>query len=1350
MPIRSAILDIVVPALVSLFAESSEESILDSCIDNATEALPLRPRGHPGRPRSLINLALAKKAKFLYSGSAQDIEDSVDTLREALELLPPLSTLRAETLGRLADALRYRFTMDGDFRNIEESVEHARDAVALCEPRAVIRSNILSSLASSLHQRFGYTGDPEDSRSATLYFAEGLSCSTPRGSIHLNTLVQFLQSQFDHLPQHSSQDLLRQSAALAQTALDSMSSGNVLRPVLLGVLARASAVRFEETKRPEEMEASLAFITDALRSCSRSAAAYPSLLLCSANNFFARFSEYHDPTDLTRCLEAAQHALTLCSSTHFLRYKILEQLGEGSVRLHAQTQDITVLHQAINCLNDALALCPLRSPSRHTCVLKLVNALDKRSHLPDQAQDVERAMAVLQESIPLQPRAHSAYAIMLLVLAKLSYRRFLANRNPENLDALIDSSHKVLASASRFSDVSDVVSAMAFALQERYRTKGQREDLDESIEYGYSALALFPPGHHDIAETLGDLAAALRRRFEAGATCADLDQAIILLQRKLNVDPESFKSSLYLAEALMSRFIHTGRLIDLGKAIRHGHGALAICPADVPERWMLLYQLSTYLYARYDQTEQLEDLSVCISHLSEMLSLDVPEGPHPKPLGRSFLLCFLSACFRARWRHQRDPRDVAESMVHAQKALRASTAEQQNARHVVINFAEHYHCLYEQTGEAHHLTKAIEAYREALSLLQASYLSDEQRLALVSGLGSALVTRYKMQRIAEDLEECIDRGESALSLEAPKQAFLRWQRRLCLFTIATALEEKYRLSGNREDMARAIIYAQESVSGPDHDVKRAEHLQHAMLWARLAHEEHHPSTLDAYRVCLEIMEEKVVTAPTLEMQHDVVRDQRFLPSNAAAYAIDQGNLALAVELLEQGRALLWSQIRRLRTPLDQLEESADLIQLRTAFVEQSHALESIGSSSNPFLQPDLYSDSYGAILEAKRRLAAELDETIEKIRVHIPGFMKRPSFEQLKRAGDEGPVVIVNHSVYRSDALILGPGDSLSCVSLSGEFYSRAVELSHELFEARQTLRTAPKKYDQTLRRTLKALADILVEPVIEKFEEHGVQSGSRIWWCPTSVVSALPLHAAGPLTTPSKGRAYLSDLYIPSYAPTLTALIEARTARGGGPLNRRGLLGVVLLDETLEAVSDEVDVLRGRFAEDSLTIAVGEGCTREAVLAGLAERPWAHFVCHGTLKTGEPFNAAFMLSNGERLTLLDVIKAGRQNAELAVLAACHTAEQTQDSASDEALHLAAAMQFAGFRSVVGTMWQMQDEDGPTFARTFYDALFAEQSIRKLESGYKGAARALCLATKAMRKSKVSLERWVNYVHIGA
>jgi hypothetical protein len=94
-------------------------------------------------------------------------------------------------------------------------------------------------------------------------------------------------------------------------------------------------------------------------------------------------------------------------------------------------------------------------------------------------------------------------------------------------------------------------------------------------------------------------------------------------------------------------------------------------------------------------------------------------------------------------------------------------------------------------------------------------------------------------------------------------------------------------------------------------------------------------------------------------------------------------------------------------------------------------------------------------------------------------------------------------------------------------------------------------------------------------------------------------------------------------------------------------------------------------------------------------------------------------------------------------------AYKTAMSFADEALHLTAAMQYCGFRSVVGTMWAMADIDGQDLAKRFYGSLFSSP-----ETGvpyYERSAHALRDATQELRRKRgIRLERWVNFVHYGA
>jgi CHAT domain-containing protein len=168
-------------------------------------------------------------------------------------------------------------------------------------------------------------------------------------------------------------------------------------------------------------------------------------------------------------------------------------------------------------------------------------------------------------------------------------------------------------------------------------------------------------------------------------------------------------------------------------------------------------------------------------------------------------------------------------------------------------------------------------------------------------------------------------------------------------------------------------------------------------------------------------------------------------------------------------------------------------------------------------------------------------------------------------------------------------------------------------------------------------------------------------------------------------------------------------------------------------------------------TTLIGATATPTVVLERLRDHRFAHIVCHGILESGKPFDSSFKLYDGKQLSLLDIVRSRLPDAEFAFLAACHTAELTDESPSDEALHLAAAMQYCGFRSVVGTMWDMADTDGRDLSRDFYKSVFSGR--RQGVKYYERTAEALRDAVVKLRRRRgrgMTLERWVNYVHYGA
>ncbi|KAJ8594175.1 hypothetical protein M405DRAFT_930324 [Rhizopogon salebrosus TDB-379] len=91
----------------------------------------------------------------------------------------------------------------------------------------------------------------------------------------------------------------------------------------------------------------------------------------------------------------------------------------------------------------------------------------------------------------------------------------------------------------------------------------------------------------------------------------------------------------------------------------------------------------------------------------------------------------------------------------------------------------------------------------------------------------------------------------------------------------------------------------------------------------------------------------------------------------------------------------------------------------------------------------------------------------------------------------------------------------------------------------------------------------------------------------------------------------------------------------------------------------------------------------------------------HGVPNREEPFESLFAMRDGP-LTIRDIIQLRLRHWVFAFLSACHTTVG-HASSPDELIHLVAATQFSGFRSVIGSMWSVNDQVVGQLVSAFYD-----------------------------------------------
>ncbi|KAH9973624.1 hypothetical protein BJV74DRAFT_195586 [Russula compacta] len=262
-----------------------------------------------------------------------------------------------------------------------------------------------------------------------------------------------------------------------------------------------------------------------------------------------------------------------------------------------------------------------------------------------------------------------------------------------------------------------------------------------------------------------------------------------------------------------------------------------------------------------------------------------------------------------------------------------------------------------------------------------------------------------------------------------------------------------------------------------------------------------------------------------------MRDQyEKLPLDYASYLVQISQLKQAIETLEQGRGLLWSEMRGLRASIDQLR--AVNLPLAEKFAAVNRDLEAVTISGSPVIWMEdgpagghEAMDPVGRLVVKQRKLVEERDRLISQIRAQ-PGFdtfLIPPSFDTLRSAAAYGPVILINHSEWRSDIIILLHDSPPSLILTSDDFYDRAKDLHDKLLAVRNNGLDS-RGYEDALGYILEWLYNLVGHPVIERLRKLNVPEQSRVWWCPTSVFCSLPLHAMGPIRSDGPTKLYFSD----------------------------------------------------------------------------------------------------------------------------------------------------------------------------------------------------------------------------------
>ena len=995
----------------------------------------------------------------------------------------------------------------------------------------------------------------------------------------------------------------------------------------------------------------------------------------------------------------------------------------------------------------------------------------KRHGLSGEKDDIDKLILRLSKktSLPLAESGSDCTQILLdLTLAHVHrFKKFgelgdvnptikhLRNLREHSLEALNVPCHAVTMSlvemlaAKVKEEVGDALEDMkeivVLALDAYSRGK-QLKAIDQAIECLREALKTCSPCSHQVRVSF-DLSNLLAVRFLARHADENLEEAKVLLD-PLTTSPSPRDSPCpYRRQALVLKTALGHAQSIASPNAGNSDGAISRCRSFLDDYFSfggkLLHPIITELLLPMCQMDPPQGASSQVAHSH----VDPPLFLQLRSYGEVDESDVVQTTFSLT-----DVREEIERLREHFSSTSPLTDRQQNCLNKLVR------CYRTKISLTHDITDIEDAIRWLRLLLNSTHSTDPSRILPLSILGSYLFMAYYHTRTVEVLNESIILHREVLGLDSEQLIHFDITQQLI-----GSLYARWRGSSPSRPMDDLNEIMKLFALGiKDKYAKVPSRFELACDWAYTARISGHDSLPTAYKHAMSLMQSALVFAPTLPIQHERLVEKRDLyektPLNFASYQIRMGELEPAIETLEQGRALLWSEMHGLCTSSDQLQTAdPNLAEKFTAINKELEKLttstwsdEGLGVVDGRF-ECDKQMVPYPDLMIWQQELLKDRDALISQIR-GLPGFenfLLPLPFDTLCSAASRGPVIIINHCELRSDILIVFHNAPPSHIPTSYDFFDRVNRSKVELLTARKKYGLDPGNYQKALSFVLQELYELVGRPVIERLKKVGVREQSRVWWCPTSVFGYLPLHAMGPIPSESGDLRYFSDLYITSYTPTLSALIASRKPDSDTQTHALPILLVAQPSSSPPGAWTDAQVIHNL---DLQATSLSPGNTRlTTVLDGLQRHRFACIAYNGELKTGRPFEASIQFPNGEYLTLLDFVRSHHPAGEFALLPGSHTAALTEESIPDEALHLSAAVQYSGFRSVIGTLWEMDDliDEEQDLLKAVLSSMFSGKGGK--EPYYERSARALRDAVQQMRYNlQVPLMRWVNYVHYGA
>jgi hypothetical protein len=1024
--------------------------------------------------------------------------------------------------------------------------------------------------------------------------------------------------------------------------------------------------------------------------------------------YVARSHRTQEMIDLDRGLELRKEAMMIMHRTHpdlpdFP--DLLSNLARDFWNRYERTHDARHLQE----YGDLVRQLPPSHINTFAHLTTLGIAFVTRYDDTKAIADMDDAIRCFKDALATRPAEVSA----LNNLAKALWTRYHLTRDA-HYDARYFEEYKQVV--QKFPPTSDELASHLNNL-----AIGQWDQFEDTRDARYfdeykQIVQKLPPSH--IPDHLNNLGTGQFSRYETTGEIADLQESIRFFERSIaetpaqslprlsrrswfdsllgkspdpKVDDESpqnrrCRTLSNLGTALMARYSHVGNPSDLEQAIQTLQQSVDQTLRGSSELAVRLASLGDALRLRYLRTQAPDDLDAATQKFELSVAHIEPESPDLPSVLVSRGIGLIE-----RYEKTGKAEDLKAAIADFRKAVDNSPPTSPDRPAYLNSLGTGLSELYDRTGEVADLDAGIRAFSEAAKLAQHESSGTPHLANYLNNLSNVLAFRYKRTGVQTDLEAAIQYSKDAIAKTDSGSPMLP----SFLANLGSRLQSRFVKTTNPADLEAALSTWERGL--------RSLHASFviASVSFKLGTERAWPTLYS-----------NVVSAYLTQMEVEPLKAQ--------------SSLRRAIEVAEQSKSsLLVEQFNRASMPLPP-NISAEKGHREEQLLAELTQMDAMELATFGKLEPKQQRGGWLQHLRQRDTLREELQTIWTLMEKSGP---QAASYVALRRG--EGSIwddlarlttdlgtdtALLSLFTTRENSVIFIVRQGQEPCWIEGQIsnaawnniWAKLVDEVHN-YDVR---RGAGESWDRPLQRLLeKTYAEL---PSIKRVILAPHSLGHLIPW--SAAISRLGLRS------PSENPLPIVTV------PTLKLATGFRPLSSSDKNGKTLVVGNPLGD--LEFAEKEARAVGMKLGAQAL---IRRQATKEAVSQGLANASIVHLATHAFSSKSSPLDSGIVLADGV-LSAREVMHLSLRT-DLLVLSACETGLGAS-LGGDELAGLGRAFMYAGVRSMLVSLWKINDMATAELMAAFYDA-------------YCGGADKAEALSQAMGKIRAQ-QRWQHSYYWGS